>query len=28
MLAGESVTQETSSMSKGEWREFEMLFRD
>lgn len=28
MLAGEPVTQETSSMSKGEWREFEMLFRD
>ena len=28
MLAGESVTQETSSMSKGEWREFEMLVRD
>ena len=28
MLAGEPVTQETSSMSKGEWREFEMLFRN
>jgi thymidylate synthase (FAD) len=23
MLAGEEVTQETSGMSKGEWREFE-----
>jgi thymidylate synthase (FAD) len=23
MLAGEAVTQETSGMSKGEWREFE-----
>ena len=28
MLAGEPVTQKTSSMSKGEWREFETLFRD
>lgn len=25
MLAGEAVTQETSGMSKGEWREFEAL---
>ncbi len=25
MLAGETVTQETSGMSKGEWREFEAL---
>ncbi|SLN26415.1 Thymidylate synthase ThyX [Pseudoruegeria aquimaris] len=25
MLAGETVTQETSGMSKGEWREFETL---
>ena len=25
-LAGETVTQETSGMSKGEWREFEALF--
>jgi thymidylate synthase (FAD) len=23
MLRGEAVTQETSGMSKGEWREFE-----
>jgi thymidylate synthase (FAD) len=23
MLKGEAVTQETSGMSKGEWREFE-----
>ena len=28
MLAGGPVTQKTSSMSKGEWREFETLFRD
>ena len=27
MLAGEEVTQETSGMSKGEWREFEKIFR-
>jgi len=26
MLKGETVTQETSGMSKGEWREFEGLF--
>lgn len=26
MLAGEKVSQETSGMSKGEWREFEALF--
>ena len=26
-LAGEVVTQETSGMSKGEWREFETLFK-
>jgi thymidylate synthase (FAD) len=25
MLKGEAVTQETSGMSKGEWREFEQL---
>jgi thymidylate synthase (FAD) len=25
-LAGEAVTQETSGMSKGEWREFEAVF--
>ncbi|MFY9241202.1 MAG: thymidylate synthase (FAD), partial [Roseovarius sp.] len=25
-LAGEAVTQETSGMSKGEWREFEGVF--
>ncbi len=25
-LAGEAVTQETSGMSKGEWREFEMIW--
>jgi thymidylate synthase (FAD) len=25
-LAGETVTQETSGMSKGEWREFEEVF--
>ncbi|MBL4626987.1 MAG: thymidylate synthase (FAD), partial [Roseicyclus sp.] len=25
-LAGEVVTQETSGMSKGEWREFEGVF--
>jgi thymidylate synthase (FAD) len=25
-LAGEDVTQETSGMSKGEWREFEEVF--
>ena len=28
MLAGEEVTQETSGMSKGEWREFEGVLRD
>jgi thymidylate synthase (FAD) len=27
MLAGETVTQETSGMSKGEWREFEAVFK-
>ncbi len=27
MLAGENVTQETSGMSKGEWREFEAAIR-
>ena len=27
MLAGEAVTQETSGMSKGEWREFEAVIR-
>ncbi|MEM8631212.1 MAG: FAD-dependent thymidylate synthase, partial [Pseudomonadota bacterium] len=27
MLGGESVTQETSGMSKGEWREFEAVVR-
>jgi len=27
MLAGEAVTQETSGMSKGEWREFEAVLR-
>ena len=27
MLAGEEVTQETSGMSKGEWREFEAVLR-
>ena len=27
MLAGEEVTQETSGMSKGEWREFEAVFK-
>ena len=27
MLAGEAVTQESSGMSKGEWREFEALIR-
>ncbi|WP_147125576.1 FAD-dependent thymidylate synthase [Shimia ponticola] len=27
MIAGEEVTQETSGMSKGEWREFEALIR-
>ena len=27
MLAGETVTQETSGMSKGEWREFEAALR-
>jgi len=27
MLAGEAVTQETSGMSKGEWREFEALLK-
>lgn len=26
MLKGEAVTQETSAMSKGEWREFDQLF--
>ena len=25
-LSGEEVTQETSGMSKGEWREFEAVF--
>jgi thymidylate synthase (FAD) len=25
MLKGEAVTQETSAMSKGEWREFDQL---
>ncbi|QBF32803.1 FAD-dependent thymidylate synthase [Thalassococcus sp. S3] len=28
MLKGESVTQETSGMSKGEWREFEAIISD
>ncbi len=28
MLAGETVTQETSGMSKGEWREFEAVLND
>jgi len=28
MLAGEEMTQETSGMSKGEWREFEGVLRD
>ncbi len=28
MLAGESVTQESSGMSKGEWREFEAVIRE
>ena len=28
MLAGESVTQESSGMSKGEWREFEDVIRE
>ncbi len=28
MLAGETVTQETSGMSKGEWREFEGVLSD
>ncbi|MFQ5566513.1 MAG: FAD-dependent thymidylate synthase, partial [Paracoccaceae bacterium] len=28
MLAGEAVTQETSGMSKGEWREFEAMLQD
>jgi thymidylate synthase (FAD) len=27
MLAGEAVTQETSGMSKGEWREFEAMLK-
>lgn len=27
MLAGEEVTQESSGMSKGEWREFEAVLR-
>jgi thymidylate synthase (FAD) len=27
MLAGEAVTQETSGMSKGEWREFEAALK-
>ena len=27
-LAGETVTQETSGMSKGEWREFEGVWGD
>ena len=26
-LAGEEITQETSGMSKGEWREFEATLR-
>ncbi len=28
MLAGENVTQETSGMSKGEWREFEQALQN
>ena len=28
MLAGEAVTQETSGMPKGEWREFEAMLKD
>ena len=28
MLAGEAVTQETSGMPKGEWREFEAVLKD
>ena len=28
MLKGEEVTQETSGMSKGEWREFEGVLRE
>jgi len=28
MLAGESITQESSGMSKGEWREFEDVIRE
>jgi len=28
MLKGETVTQETSGMSKGEWREFEGVLND
>jgi thymidylate synthase (FAD) len=28
MLKGESVTQETSGMSKGEWREFRSVLDD
>ena len=28
MLAGENVTQESSGMSKGEWREFEAVIRE
>jgi thymidylate synthase (FAD) len=27
MLAGKAVTQESSGMSKGEWREFEAVLR-
>jgi thymidylate synthase (FAD) len=27
MLAGEAVTQESSGMSKGEWREFEAVLK-
>jgi thymidylate synthase (FAD) len=27
MLAGETVTQENSGMSKGEWREFEGVLK-
>jgi thymidylate synthase (FAD) len=27
MLAGEEVTQETSGMSKGEWREFDGILK-
>jgi len=28
MLAGEAVTQDTSGMSKGEWREFQAVIAD